>query len=187
MLTDSAKERLEKAARDFKNGNQQAFDVIFDLAADAVFRICRYISGSFHEAEDLMQEVFIRVYSSLPDFREDSSFFTWLYAIARNTSLNYVRKQSGRETMLVDHDTFPEPEVAEASDKSNKNEELNLMRSCIQELQPMFRSIILLKDIEGLSYEDIARIESIPIGTVRSRLNRGRTILKEIFFRKRGT
>ena len=88
--------------------------------------------------------------------------------------------------MLVDHEDFPEVEVSDRHSDNGQQKELDLMHECIQELPSSFKSVIILRDIEGLSYEDIAQIEELPVGTVRSRLNRGRSLLQEMFFKRRG-
>jgi RNA polymerase sigma-70 factor (ECF subfamily) len=187
VLTDSAKKQLDKAALAFKKGDKKAFDVIFRLAGDPVFRICRHIVGTFHEAEDVMQEVFMNVYTSLPDFRGESSLFTWLYTVARNKSLNYIKKKDKKEKAVLDGETFQEIESSEDDNGAARQKELDLMHECIQELPADFKSAIVLRDIEGLTYDEISQIEEIPVGTVRSRLNRGRAMLQEMFFLRRGT
>jgi len=181
VLTETAKERLNQAVREFRNGNPGAFDDIFELSSSMVFRICVNMLNDYHAAEDIMQEVFLSVYKALPRFREESSFYTWIYRIAVNKSLSALKKK--KET-VIDRDEFPELDTGEEDDDW-KEEDLFVLRKCIQELPASFRSVVVMRDIEGLSYEEIAEIEEIPVGTVRSRLNRAREMLKETFFVKR--
>jgi len=189
VLSEKSRQRLERAVKDFQNGDRRAFDVIFTLTKDAVFRICRHIVGSYHEAEDVMQEVFMKVYTSLDSFRGEAAFSTWLYTVARNRSLNHVKKRGRREEVVqVVPDCgegVSDGETAGEGEESGRAYDLEVLRSCIRELPPACRTVVVLRDIEGLSYEEIARVEGIPVGTVRSRLSRGRRMLQELFFRRR--
>jgi RNA polymerase sigma-70 factor (ECF subfamily) len=130
-----------------------------------------------------MQDVYTSVFKALPGFREESSFYTWIYRIALNKSLSAVKKK--KEKVLAD-EQFPEIPV-EDTDKGEqtRQEELGILRECIQELPDGFRTVVVMRDVEGLSYEEIASVEKVPVGTIRSRLNRGRTMLKDIFLKRR--
>ncbi len=183
MITEQeSRKKLENAVKDFKKGVKTAFDTIFDLTSDAVYRICCNITGDHHASEDIMQEVYMSVFKALPEFRAESAFFTWLYRIAVNKSLSFVRKKKPEKPAAEE---LPEVQVRDSSPEDEKTaEELDMLRQAISELPDTFRSIVVMRDIEGVSYEDIAEIEQVPVGTVRSRLNRGRIMVKELFFRK---
>lgn len=183
MLTEEAKKQLDEAVGDYKQGNRDAFNTIVELSSDTVFRICINIVGDYHSAEDVMQEVYISVFKSLPEFRQESLFSTWLYRIALNKSLSAVKKGSRKETVPGEHE-FPEIAVENGGSDNIHKEELMILRECIGELSPSYKNVILLRDIEGLSYEEIGEIENIPVGTVRSRLNRGREMVKDIFVKR---
>jgi len=182
MTTAELKDRLQEAARAFKAGRQEAFDVLYDLAADCVFRIAVNVTGDHHAAEDVMQDVFLSVHRGIGGFREEASFFTWLYRITVNKSLSAMRRK--REQLTGDGDL---PEIAVEADPAAdlRQEDLRLLRVCIAELPEDYRTVVVMRDVEGLSYEEIARIEELPVGTVRSRLNRGRIALGEMFAARR--
>lgn len=182
MLTEESRKKLNSAVSEYKNGRLEAFNAIFDLTNDIVFRACMNITGDFHAAEDIMQEVYMSVSKALTGFREDASFLTWIYRIALNKSLSAVKK---RKEAVISSDEFPEIPVEDGDvDNTEHDEELKGLRECIHKLDPSFRTIIVMRDIEGLSYEEIAEVEEVPVGTVRSRLHRGRNLVKDCFVKR---
>ncbi|MFH1706333.1 MAG: sigma-70 family RNA polymerase sigma factor [Planctomycetota bacterium] len=182
MTTVDFKDRLQEAARAFKAGRQDAFDVLYGLAADCVFRIAVNVTGDQHAAEDIMQDVFLSVYRGIGGFREEASFFTWLYRITVNKSLSALRR---RREQLTGDGTLPEVAVEPDPAAELRQEDLRLLRACIAGLPDDFRAVVVMRDVEGLSYEAIAEVEDLPVGTVRSRLNRGRTLVGEQFAARR--
>jgi len=164
----------------FQGGEREVFRVLVERHQERVRNLLR---GIFHDdasVDDLAQEVFIKVYEALPRFRFESSFFTWLYRIAVNRSRDEIRRRKVRRFMSfqsLDEGTEQEIEtrLAAAPDQRDNQELIGLGLKMLPE---KFRMAVVLKDLEGLSYEEIAEIMQCQIGTVKSRLSRGRTMLR---------
>lgn len=165
-----------------KAGDKQAFNVLVEKYQH---KLVKLISGYVHdqnEALDVTQEAFIKAYRALPNFRGDSSFYTWLYRIGLNTAKNHLVSWNRRppdndidaqdaerydiESRLKDHDT---PEAIAQRDEIERT-----VIMAIEELADDLRTAITLRELEGLSYEEIAQAMDCPIGTVRSRIFRAR-------------
>ncbi|HHM05183.1 MAG TPA: RNA polymerase sigma factor RpoE [Gammaproteobacteria bacterium] len=169
-----------------QRGDKQAFDV---LVAKYQHKIIKLISRYIHdpsESMDVAQDAFIKAYRALPKFRGDSAFYTWLYRIAINTAKNYLVAQ-GRRPPATD----VEAEVAEQFDgaaelRENATPERMLLKDeiertvfeVIEQLPEDLRTAITLRELEGLSYEEIAQAMGCPIGTVRSRIFRAREAIQ---------
>ena len=165
-----------------QNGEQQAFALLVRKYQTRVANILtRYVRSS-GDIPDVSQEVFIKVYKSLPNFRGDSAFYTWLFRITVNTAKNYLTSQS-RRPPASDIDA----EEADSYDgsgalKDDANPEAILLSQEIKQvilkvigdLPDELKSAITLRELEGMSYDEIAQIENCPIGTVRSRIFRAR-------------
>lgn len=166
-----------------QNGDKKAFDI---LVLKYQHKVIKLISRYLHEPNEILdvaQEALIKAYRGLPNFRGDSAFYTWLYRIVINTVKNYVVAQGRRplesdSTMLSDG----EPLVDEPNLRENATPERLLLRdeientvlNVIEELPEDLRTAITLRELEGLSYEEIAQAMSCPVGTVRSRIFRAR-------------
>jgi RNA polymerase sigma-70 factor (ECF subfamily) len=171
-----------------QSGDKRAFDV---LVSKYQRRLMRLVSRLVHdpaEAEDVVQETFIKAYRALRHFRGDSAFYTWLYRIGINTAKNFLVTQGRRTPTSTDTDT----EQAEAFDDGDNLRDINTPESMLaskqiaetvnaaMDLLPLeLRTAIVLREIEGLSYEEISAIMACPIGTVRSRIFRAREVIAE--------
>ncbi len=165
-----------------QRGDKKAFDLLVLKYQQRLMKVLsNYVSDSA-EVQDLTQEAFIKAYRALPKFRGDSAFYTWLYRIAINTAKNYMVAQ-GRRPPRADIDaTEAETYEGESALKDNASPERETLRDEIKET--VFRAIealpedlktaITLRELEGLSYEEIAEAMDCPIGTVRSRIFRAR-------------
>lgn len=165
-----------------QKGDKSAFDLLVTKYQQRVLNVIgRYIRDPF-EAQDVAQEAFIKAYRAIPKFRGDSAFYTWLYRIAINTAKNFLMSQ-GRRPPAGD----VEAEVAEQLDVGQRlqdratpenyiqeQEILDNVRATIDTLPEDLRSAITLRELEGMSYEEIAEVMDCPIGTVRSRIFRAR-------------
>jgi RNA polymerase sigma factor RpoE len=151
-------------------------------------RTAYVVAGDASEAEDAAQEAFVKAYRALPSFRGDSAFYTWLYRIGINTAKNYLASMGRRAPTTTNYDA----EEAESFDDGDQlrdfNTPENLLMSkqiaqtvnqSMDRLPEELRAAILLREIEGMSYEDIAKIMDCPIGTVRSRIFRAREAIAE--------
>lgn len=157
-----------------------AFDQIMRLHADRIYNYVRRMVGNPQDAEDITQEVFIRAYQGLSQFDGRSSLSTWLFRIATNLCIDHKRRQSRRvQTIPYHHDEadeeegdweFPDTAQPSALEQLLTKELQEVVERAIEALSPKLKTVLLLYDVEGLSYEQIAEALGIPTGTVKSRL-----------------
>ena len=170
----------------FKKGEKAAFEELVLKYQDRIYNLCRHMLGNAHDAEDAAQDTFIKAYQNLNNFRPQASFYTWLYRIAVNTCLDY-KKRPFFESIFGGHgegdDEFAsEPISGEPSpEKIFESKQLGLiLRKSLGKLSLKLRTAMILKEIEGLSYEEMAEILDVSTGTVKSRISRARKELKEL-------
>ena len=176
-----------KAVQLCKKGDAGAFNVLVLRYQDRVFNMLFRMTGDRQLANDLAQETFIKAYKAIGGFRVGSSFYTWIYRIAVNTAYSYMRKEKAQKRVnTVALEDNPLGRDGVASKKKNnpvqilERSELEMkVQQYISELDNTLRSVVILRDIEGMEYQVIAEILDIPIGTVKSRLHRGRMELRE--------
>ncbi|MEJ2454486.1 MAG: RNA polymerase sigma factor RpoE [Candidatus Thiodiazotropha sp.] len=165
-----------------QKGDKKAFDLLVLKYQQKISNlISRYIRDP-HEVLDVTQEAFIKAYRALPKFRGDSAFYTWLYRIAINTAKNYLVAQGRRPpTDDVEAETAEQMDVGvrlkETGTPENHvlTEEISMtVQKAIEDLPEDLRTAIILRELEGMSYEEIANAMSCPVGTVRSRIFRAR-------------
>lgn len=177
---------VKKRIKQVLKGDQSAYGEIVEIYKDKVFQLCYRILGNRHEAEDMAQEAFIRAYVNISSFNIDLKFSTWLYRIATNLCIDRIRKKkpdyyldaevSGTDgltmySQVASDTTLPEDEV----------ESLELQETIQREITKLpekYRSVIVLKYIEELSLNEISEILDIPLGTVKTRIHRGREALR---------
>jgi RNA polymerase sigma-70 factor (ECF subfamily) len=164
-------------------GDSAAFGALVRKYQDRLITALRSVSGSSEEAEDIAQEAFVQAYLKLPAFAGESAFYTWLYRIAFNGAISRRRKQ--RSTGSVDErreasGAEPRDEGESAPERVLRQERARLIQQAVAELPEEFRTVLVLREMEGCDYDTIAQILELPIGTVRSRLHRARLQLKEI-------
>lgn len=175
-----------------KEGSPEAFEELLGRYEKKIFQLCLFYMKNREEALDISQEVFIKAYRFLHRFEGKSKFYTWLYSIAVNTCKSRLKVwqkrfwkelfsldeplalESGREMgrFVADWSSNPEKILLQA-------ENMELLRKAIQSLPSKYMMPVLLKDIQALSYEEISEILEINIGTVKSRLHRGRAMIVE--------
>jgi RNA polymerase sigma factor (sigma-70 family) len=171
-----------------KDGDVSAFEELITEYKKIAYNIALRILKNKEDAEDISQEALIKVFRSINQFNMMSSFKTWLYRIVVNTCLDFKRTQkalvisvdqpiqSGHNEFFVDiQDDRPSPEEIAQSKQTQK-----VIVDTIDKLEEDFRNVIILRDINGFSYEEISEILSCNIGTVKSRISRGRQRLKEM-------
>jgi RNA polymerase sigma-70 factor (ECF subfamily) len=198
-LTDeSARERqTEILVERARSGDREAFGDLVLLYQDAVYRIVRrtsQVDPSF--AEDLAQETFLRAFRALDSFRGECSFAHWLFRIATNLTINRVTTVAARaERRAVSLDAPPTVRDGEerldpadcgqpAPEARMERVELrNALDQALSRIPEEFRAAVVLRDVEGLDYDAIAEVLKVPIGTVRSRLHRGREALRDVVTR----
>jgi len=175
-------------------GDREAFDGLVEVYAPRLYNLAVRIIGSREEAQDCVQEALLRAFSALASFRGEAAFSTWLYRVAVNVANDAARRRS-REPLaasdLADSESADTPDlsrVGRPTDAGSDNpqdalveaQRRQLILQAIHSLPAQQRVAIVLHDLQGLSYEDIARITRCRIGTVKSRLNRARLALKDM-------
>ncbi len=167
------------------NGCSEAFGCLVVRYQDRLYNTLVRALGSADEAAEAAQEAFVQAFQKLNTFRGDSSFYSWLFRIAMNSAMSAKRKNK-RMTASTDaarEQAGVEPEdihpSAQPSSAMEIREQQQLVQNALAALSEDFRSVIVLKEIEGMRYEEIAEILECPIGTVRSRIFRARSELKE--------
>ena len=185
-MTDRELDRqlVERAQR----GDKHAFELLVSKYQRKLSRLLSRFVKDQTEVEDVAQEAFVKAYRALPSFRGDSAFYTWLYRIGINTAKNYLVALGRRAPTVTDFDA-QEAEEFDGGDKlrdMNTPESLlmskqiaNTVNDAMEQLPDELRAAIQLREIEGLSYEEIAAAMDCPIGTVRSRIFRAREAIAE--------
>lgn len=171
----------------FQGDDIQAFNEIVSRYKDKLVNFLFRYTSDREEAEDLAQDTFIKLYKSKHLYKEIAKFSTWFYTIAVNTAKTHSKKKSRMSTISIS-DFDPENEKdfdikADAiapDDSANASIENYYIQKAIDSLDEAFREIIILRDIQDLDYEEIAEITKLPLGTVKSRINRGREKLKKL-------
>jgi len=169
-----------------KKGDVRAFDILVvkyqDRLVYSVFMFCK----DFELSQDVAQEAFVKAFRNIDKFRGDSSFYTWIYRIAINTAKNYFSNKSrGAETY---NEEVLDGALSDLSLNSDNPETLlaaeemkDAVNQAFQNLPDEIRSTLSLREYDGLSYEEIAKVQNCPIGTVRSRIFKGRELINETF------
>jgi RNA polymerase sigma-70 factor (ECF subfamily) len=184
-MTESTDAELIQAVLD---GSSPAFERLMDRYEERVFRLLSRYSRDHAEVEDLAQEVFVKVFRKLHTFQQDASLYTWIYRIAVNTANDHFSRHSRRQLRLVgdeeilenrsDHDV--EGTVTPLLDAERRE----VTRQIVNSLPEKYRTILVLREFEDLSYTDMAEVLGISIGTVESRLFRARQRFKEALERR---
>ncbi len=164
--------------------NEEAFTMLVRSYQNKVFGLAVNLVHNRETADDLVQEIFLKVYFSLPKFRFESEFGTWLYQIAINHIRDYLRKHKKEEKDLrledIPEPSSPEEEISLNMAAKHEEERLKvLLKQKLEEMPEKYRLILSLRDIQGLSYEEIGKILKLSPGTVDSRLFRARRFLRK--------
>jgi len=182
MVMSGEMQLLEQA----KAGNLRAFEELVSSYEKKIYNYCLRMTNSREDAEDLTQEVFVRVYKNIKSFKGGSQLSTWIYRIAHNICIDRYRKSKAsvvslnqpkgeddeREIDLPSGSPSPEEHVI-------RGEQQKLLLNCISRLKPEYQTVIILRDIQHFSYEEIAGILNLPLGTVKSHINRARAALRD--------
>jgi len=161
--------RDEALVRRFQAGDEEAFDELVERHRRRVYGLmCRLVGTG--EAEDLAQETFLAAYRSLANFRCEATFATWLYRVAVHTCSHHVRRRRLDTTELNEGEPDSRPE-GDPEQSALRRELCDRVRAAIDALPYKLRLVIVLRDLHGLTYEEIAEVVRCPIGTVRSRLH----------------
>ncbi|OPX84353.1 MAG: ECF RNA polymerase sigma factor SigE [Pelotomaculum sp. PtaB.Bin104] len=172
-----------------KDNDIKAFEELVRIYQNKVYALSLKLSGNHEDAQDVAQETFIRAYRSLGNFRNDADFGTWLHRITVNVWLNMRRKKYNNNIISLDEPyqwdggNEKQREVADSNGEDplqvlEARELQQLIRSAVLSLSEEHRAVIILRDMEGYSYEEISRMMSCSLGTVKSRINRAREVMR---------
>ena len=186
--------RFEDAVlvRQVQEGDAGAFATLVSKYQDKIYNACWRMCGHEDDARDLTQEAFFRAYQGLAAFKGQSGFYTWLFRIAVNLALSHRRKASYRAAQSLDqpvgYGTQAESLLARMADRSASSPSGHVVQAELQarveaaiaSLDPEHRTVIVLRDIEGMDYAQVADVLDVAVGTVKSRLHRARAALREL-------
>ena len=179
----------EQLMKMFQEGDEHAYKQLVVKYKDRILNYIINFVGDYPSAQDLAQDTFLKVYIKKNSYKEIAKFSTWLYTIAGNLAKTELRKIKRRKTYSVsalsrDDKEFvlkvPEKDSIDETDQYGQSE---FMQSALLELEDDFRNIIILREIQGTSYEVISKILKLPLGTVKSRINRGKLKLRDILIK----
>ena len=174
----------QELVRAAAGGDTEAFERLVRTYENKIYHLALRMCGSSEEASDIAQEAFLAAWRGLPSFRGEANFATWLYRLTSNAAIDYLRRQKKeRGDMSLDDedlgldavDTGPGPQ-----DAAERTEVRSVVAAGLQELSEGHRQVLVLREIQGLSYEEIADVLEVDLGTVKSRISRARTALRKI-------
>jgi RNA polymerase sigma-70 factor (ECF subfamily) len=158
--------------RRIQAGDRQAFETLLDAYEARIYRLALRFTGSVPDAEDVTQEIFLGIYKSIGNFRGNSALSTWIYRVAMNHCLEYRRKRKldsvpyNEELTLISQDWREDPVQA-----ANQQELAERVEAAINSLSPHHREVVVLHELQGLTYQEVATALNVPVGTVKSRLS----------------
>jgi RNA polymerase sigma-70 factor (ECF subfamily) len=173
-----------------RQGNTAAFGELVSRYQDRLFNTVLRLVDNAEDARDVVQEAFLHAYQSLPSFKGDSLFFTWLYRIAVNTAISMKRKQ--RHVLRI-QPAGEEKNTIDPLDPSERNrpghaiemaEEERKVHEALGKLSTEHRAVLVMKDMEGMKYEEMAEVLGVPVGTIRSRLHRARLEMRDLLLQE---
>ncbi len=168
----------------FQGGNENAYIELVNRYKDKLINFIFNYLGDIESSEDVVQETMIKLYQKKHYYREIAKFSTWLYTIAKNLANTELRKRKQRKTTLLSQFSKDDKTYDLPSNEKEVGQELQteivskIIRDAVDQLSEKFKTVITLRDIQQLSYEDISEIIDVPIGTVKSRINRARLQLQ---------
>lgn len=182
---DTRRKQDQELVRRMLRGEESAYRECVDLYKDRLYACMLAHTGSQHDAEEIVQESFFKVFLHLPSFQHQSRLYTWIYRIAWNTSISRTRK--GRDEISLESSGIDtNPFASESSHPHTTIERLErvaMLRSALSAIENRHQRILMLREFEERSYQEIAELLAIPLGTVRSRLARARDRLREELIR----
>lgn len=176
------KDKFELILRRAARGDSEAFAELLREKQSLVYNLAYRMSENREDALDISQEVFIKVWRSLDSFRGDSAFDTWLYRITVNTAKDYLARERKHTSGKVTEEDFPENIAASydtPEDRYIEKEEAGTVKAALGQLSSEHREILVLREVHGYGYKEIAEMLAIEEGTVKSRINRARAALKK--------
>ena len=174
----------EQLIAQFQSGNETAYIELVNRYRDRLINFVFQFLGDFEKAEDVVQDTMLKLYEKKHYYKEIAKFSTWLYTIARNLANTELRKQKRRKTTLLSNMSREDKEYELPAIQSDTGAEVQSeyvekqIQKAIHALPEHFKTVIILRDIQELSYDEISSIVDVPIGTIKSRINRARLQLQ---------
>jgi RNA polymerase sigma-70 factor (ECF subfamily) len=177
-MYDITAQVLEQASR----GDMHAFEQIYRATSSFVYNVAFRITCNSADAQEVTQDVFMKIYRNLKGFQFRSAFKTWVYRITVNTAINRYRKSVRESRMRVDDDSImlSVPSAGSTADNLTQSDDQARLNALLDMLKPEYKTCLILREIQGLSYQEIAESLRIPVNTVRSRLKRARQALLDV-------
>lgn len=169
-------ESIESLVQRAQTGDVRAFEVVYQRTCDRVYALCLRMSGDGERASELVQDVFVRVWERLPSFRGESLFTTWLHRLTVNLVLQDRRSRGRREAREVGSPDLER--YGRVAKRAMPGTKVDLERA-IAALPEKARRVLVLRDIEGYKYDEIARMTGVSLGTVKAQIHRARGLVKE--------
>lgn len=196
MKESNSSGQVDQLVAKARAGNLESFETLVNLYEKRIFHITYKIVESLHEAEDVLQETFLKAFENLSNFRGESSFYTWVVQIAVNGALQRVKRRQRPQTVSLDElnsDDFRPVEIVAWDENPEKiysrKETQHILEEVIASLPVIYRTVFLLRDVENTPMEDVARTLEISLPAAKSRLIRARLELRETlsrYFKKKG-
>ena len=165
------------------NEQQAQFERLVMPHLDAAYNLARWLAGNDHDAQDIAQDACVRAFRFVGGCR-GSEGRSWLLTIVRNTAYSWLKKNRSQRLLSIDDDECPEIEDQNGAASSFHSADTDALRAALETLPLEFREALVLRELEGLSYKEIAEVAEVPLGTVMSRLARARRQLQGAFHRK---
>lgn len=173
----------DKIVQRAQRGDAAAFEQLVTAYRDRVYRLALRLCGNGADADEAAQEAFLAAWKGLPNFRGESKFSTWLYQLVNHAAIDLLRREkrhaAGDMEEVDAPDSAPSPQQ-----QAERNEQRQAVRDAVLQLPPEQRQVVVLRFMEELSYEEIGAALHLPVGTVKSRLNRAKAALREILSQK---
>ncbi len=166
---------------DIIKGEHDKFDILVNRYRNQVFRFLLKFIDDTAQAEDLAQETFIAAFQNLDTFLGNAKFLTWLLGIARNKVINDINRSGKRRSKMISDQMLESHRSPEDTplEYTEKKQRFSLLKKAIDRLEPDLKEVLVLVSMEGMSYEEVARMQDIPVGTVKSKLFRARMMLRK--------
>jgi RNA polymerase sigma-70 factor (ECF subfamily) len=161
-------------------GERRAWEKVLAMCRRQVFNIAYGFAGNAEDAEDWAQEALLQVYRRIGTFRGDADLSTWVYRVTVNVCIGKIRRRKSNTSSLDEMDDHAMPAIEDPTPSILSREEEAIVRSAVAQLPPKLSPPVILHYFQGLGYDEIAKVLDIPLGTVKSRINRAKMLLKDM-------
>ncbi|MCP5054697.1 MAG: RNA polymerase sigma factor [bacterium] len=180
---------MENMINGLKTGKQEAWNMMIDSYSRKVYNLALNFAGNSDDASDITQDIFLKVYNNIDKFQDGSNFTSWLLRLAKNYCIDYWRKNKyNRMRMELDDNIRVKDDRTDAprtpEDNVIRNSDIKFLRQKLLLLPPDLRTLIIMRDIQDYSYQEISEHLDIPLGTTKSRINRARTKLAKVVLKE---